>query len=220
MRFLILTQYYPPEVAAPQVRLQAMAHELMRAGHEVEVVTAMPNHPTGRIFDGYRRRLSMTEVIDGVTVRRVWLYAATGAGAKRMMNYASFTVTSLWGLLTSKRPDVLFVESPPLFLSLPARLICLVWRRPFVFNVADLWPDSATSMGLLRDGLLLRVLNAFEGWAYRRARWVNAVTEGVRDTLLGAKRVPAAKDRGHVAVIDAQTQTDQRIQHLAKGARR
>lgn len=193
MRFLVLTQYYPPEVAAPQVRLEAMVRELRRAGHEVEVVTAMPNHPIGRIFDGYRRQFSTVEQHDGVTVRRVWIYAATGAGLKRMLNYGSFTATSLWGLVRSKRPDVLFVESPPLFLAFPGWLMSRVWRRPFVFNVADLWPDSATEMGLLHDGRLLRFLLAFERWTYRRARIVNAVTEGLRDTLIGPKAVPAEK---------------------------
>ncbi len=93
-------------MAAPQVRLEAMVREIRRAGHDVEVVTAMPNHPIGRIFDGYRRRFSSVEQLDGVTVRRVWIYAATGAGLERMLNYGSFTATSLWGLVRSKRPDV------------------------------------------------------------------------------------------------------------------
>ncbi|HEY8706716.1 MAG TPA: glycosyltransferase, partial [Burkholderiaceae bacterium] len=95
MRFLILTQYYPPEVGAAQVRLAAFAHALLERGHQVEVVTALPNYPQGRVFPGYRRRLAHTEVIDGVRVRRVWLVPATGSGIGRMLNYLSFTSTSL-----------------------------------------------------------------------------------------------------------------------------
>ena len=79
MRFLILTQYFPPEVGAPQVRLLAMAKELRRRGHEVDVVTAMPNYPRGEIFPAYKGRLVAHEVLDGLNVTRTWIYPATGA---------------------------------------------------------------------------------------------------------------------------------------------
>ena len=193
VRVLILTQYYDPEVGAPQVRLSAMVTELVKAGIEVEIVTALPNHPEGRIHPGYRRRLSVTEQRDGATVRRVWMLAARGAGLKRMLSYVSFTLTSLAGLVRSKRPDALFVESPPLFLVAPAWLAARAWRRPIVLNVADLWPDSAVQLGLLDEGLLLRVLVRFERWSYRRARYVNAVTDGVRNVLVEQKGVPPEK---------------------------
>ncbi len=192
-RFLFLTQYYPPEIGAPQVRLSSFARELRRLGHDVEVVTAMPNHPTGRVMDGYRRRIYLRETADGVTVRRTWIYAATGRGVRRLFNYGSFSVTCLLGLVRSRRPDVIFVESPPPFLAVPAVLAGLIWRRPIVFNVADLWPDSAVDLGLLPEGELTRFLFWFEAWTYRRARWVNAVTEGIRDRLIDEKHVPANK---------------------------
>ena len=194
MRFLILTQYYPPEVGAAQVRLAALAHELKEAGHSVEVVTGMPNHPEGEIRPGYRRRVRVTETIDGVPVHRVWLYAASGSGARRVLNYLSFTVSCVLALVPRSRPDVIFVESPPPFLMVPAVMFGLVWRRPIVMNVADLWPDSATGLGLLAEGSsLTRALIAFERWAYRRARWVCAVTDGVRDVLERDKSVPAER---------------------------
>lgn len=193
MRFLFLTQYFPPEIGAPQVRLAAMARELVRLGHEVEVVTGMPNHPTGHIFTGYRGKFSMQEDWEGIRVHRTWMYAATGAGWRRMLNYGSFAATSLWGLLRAKRPDYVFVESPPLFLSLTAWLRCLTWRRPFIFNVADLWPDSVRELGLMGDGVTLRVAEWLEDWSYRRAAFVNAVTDGIRDDLRTKKHVPPAK---------------------------
>ena len=194
MRFLILTQYYEPEIGAAQVRLGALAREIKRAGHEVEVVTGMPNHPEGRIHSGYRRRLSCTEFEDGVTIRRVWLFAATGAGVRRLLNYVSFAITSLVGLVRCARPDVIFVESPPPFLMVPAWVMGIIWRRPVVMNVADLWPDSATQLGLLdEEGMVAKGLGWFEHWCYRRASAVCAVTDGVRLVLEQEKSVPAAK---------------------------
>ncbi len=193
MRFLILTQYFEPEVGAPQVRLGALARALVARGHDVEVVTGMPNHPEGRIRDGYRGRWSMTEQLDGITVRRVWLYAATGAGLRRLLNYSSFAATCVAGLVRARRPDVIFVESPPPFLMVPARVAATIWRRPIVMNVADLWPDAARALGLLDDGLVLRALLAYERWSYRAADVICAVTDGVRAVLEQDKRVPAGK---------------------------
>ena len=193
MKFLVLTQYYPPEVGAPQVRLAALVGELVRDGHQVQVVTALPNHPEGRIQDGYRRRLAAREQMGGADVRRVWMYAATGAGSRRLVSYLSFCATSMTALVRCQRPDVLFVESPPLFLGLTAVVMSAVWRRPIVFNVADLWPDSAVEMGMLKPGRVLAVVEWFERAVYRRSRWVNAVTEGIRDVLVKDKGVPLEK---------------------------
>jgi glycosyltransferase involved in cell wall biosynthesis/ubiquinone/menaquinone biosynthesis C-methylase UbiE len=193
VRFLILTQYFPPEVGAPQVRLSAFARELKRMGHEVEVMTGLPNHPTGRIFPKYRGRFYLKEEWEGIPVHRVWLYPSTGAGLKRMLNYLSFALTSLWGLSKAQRPDYIFVESPPLFLSLPAWLASRFWRVPFIFNVADLWPDSVKELGLMSNRLLLRIAEWLESWCYRQAAYITAVTEGIRDALVNQKHVPIQK---------------------------
>jgi colanic acid biosynthesis glycosyl transferase WcaI len=193
MRFLLLTQYFPPEIGGAQTRLRSTAVELKRLGHDVEVVTALPNYPRGKFYRGYERRLYLREDLEGITVRRVWLYPAMGGGLRRMLNYASFTITSLLGLLFSNRPDFIFVESPPLFLSIPAWVAGYFWGVPFIFNVADLWPDIVVQGGFVKQGILIRLMKRLEQWSYRRAGYVNAVTEGMRDTLLREKQVPADK---------------------------
>lgn len=193
LRFLILTQYFPPETGAPQIRLAAMVREFVRLGHEVEVVTALPNYPTGRIRPEYRGKYYVREFWEGVPVHRVWLYAATGTGIRRMLNYASFTAGSIFGLLRAQKPDYIFIESPPLFLSVPAFMAASCWRVPMIFNVADLWPDSVQELGLLRDGAVLRFATWLEKWSYRKASHVNVVTEYIRDVLIAKKGVPASK---------------------------
>lgn len=193
MRFLIITQYFPPEVGAPQARLASLVRELMRIGHEVEIVTALPNYPNGAISPEYRGRFYRRDSWEGATVHRIWLYASVGAGLRRMLNYLSFTLTSFFGILRSRRADCVFVESPPLFLAIPGFLISRLWRATFVFNVADLWPDCVQQLGLMPEGVLLRAARALEAWSYRKADYVNAVTERMKHILLSEKRLPPEK---------------------------
>ena len=204
MRIVILTQYYPPEVGAPQTRLAALARELCRHGHAVEIVTAMPHHLIGRVYDGYRRRIYLREILDGITVHRTWVYAATGTGVRRILNYLSFACSSLLGLMRTARPDIIFVESPPLFLSVPGWLAARLRGAGIIFNVADLWPDSVRELGVMSDGAGMRAAEWLEKWSYDRADIVNAVTEGIGRTLQQRKNVPAHKIRFLPNGIDVQ----------------
>jgi len=193
MRFLILTQYFPPEIGGAMTRLKSFALELFRQGHEVEVVTSMPNYPRGHFFAGYEKSFYKKEIMDGITIHRVWLYPAVGGGVKRMLNYCSFALTSSFGLLRAKKPDYLFVESPPLFLSVPAFLAATFWRAPFIFNVADLWPDVIVDGGFMKEGFIIRCLRKVEQWSYRRAAYVNTVTDWLLKVLREQKSVPDEK---------------------------
>ena len=176
-RWLILTQYYPPEIGAPQIRLRAVVRELRRHGIGVEVLTAMPNYPAGKVFPGYERKWRMQEEIDGIPVRRVWVYAATGrAPHVRLANYFSYTFTALIAALTGPRPDVMFVESQPLSLGLVA--ILMKWLRgvPYVYNVPDLQVEVAQQMGFARNRLFLSAAFSLEGFFLRQAWKVSTVT--------------------------------------------
>ena len=193
MRFLIVSQYFEPEIGAAQARLGAFARGLVKEGHEVEVVTGMPNHPNGEIATGYKRCLFRTERTEGFLVRRVWLYAACGSGLRRVLNYLSFMVMSMFGLLKSKRPDYIFVESPPLSVMVPARFFATIWRRPIILNVADLWLDVAKNLNLMSSGRTFNVLQKLEKNCYKSASYISSVTDGVRVTLETNKGVPSEK---------------------------
>jgi putative colanic acid biosynthesis glycosyltransferase WcaI len=193
MRFLVLTQYFPPEVGASPVRLLSLCRELARSGHSVEVVTAMPNHPKGRIFPEYRGRFYLRVREEWGVVHRVWLYAANKTNRQRLLNYFSFVATSLFGLARASRPDFVFVDSPPLFLGISGWIAAKWWKAPLVFNVADLWPDSVCDLGVMRDGSLMRMAYALEEWIYRHARYVTASSEGQRNALVKNKHLSPGK---------------------------
>ena len=193
MKFLVLTQYFAPEIGASQVRLASFCRELAQAGHSVEIVTAMPHHPVGRIFPGYENQFYRREDWEGIPLHRVWLYAANGSNFKRILGYGSFALTCLFGLARASKPDFIFVDSPPPFLGVPGWLAAKWWRVPLIFNVADLWPDSVRDLGILGDGLALKFAYWLERWIYRHSDVVTAVTEGIHSTLLEAKGLPLEK---------------------------
>jgi glycosyltransferase involved in cell wall biosynthesis len=176
-RWLILTQYYPPEIGAPQIRLRSVAQKLRQHGIQVEVLTALPNYPAGRIFPDYSGRWRMREEIDGVPIRRYWVYAGTGKSASiRLANYLSFSCTALIATLTGSRPDIMFVESQPLSLGMVA--ILMKWFRgvPYIYNVPDLQIDAARQMGFMRNTSLLRLATALENLFLRQSWKVSTVT--------------------------------------------
>jgi len=189
-KFLILSQYFPPEIGGPQTRLGAMAQELMRQGHGVEVVTAFPNYPKGKFFEEYGRKWLVSEHWHGMKVHRVWLYPSVGSGLKRLFNFLSFSFTAFLGLSRATKPDYVFVESPPLFVGLTGWIAARWWGVPWVLNVADPWVEAAEQMGILRKGILLWLAQRFQAWLYRKADFVTTVTEGLKLALLQAGVLP------------------------------
>jgi colanic acid biosynthesis glycosyl transferase WcaI len=182
MRVGLLTQYYPPEMGAPQARLSFIAQRLTERGHEVIVLTAMPNYPQGRVFTGYGGVFRHDEV-DGVRVVRTYVYAATGIGVARMFNYLSFTVSSaIIGTFKLPRLDYLLTECPPLFLGFSGYVLSRFKGARWIFNVSDLWVDSAVRLGALREGRTLRIAKALERFCYRKA-W--RVTGQSREIIRG-----------------------------------
>ncbi len=181
MRVLMFTQYYPPELGATQNRMAHFARHLSLEGHRVTVVTAVPNHPAGVIQTGYRWRLWMRRVEEGVTVVRVWVATSP---RKTFVTRLGFYLSYVWHallagmLLTGYRYDVVFATSPPLTVGLPGLLYARLRRVPFVLDVRDLWPILAVELGELRDPRAIRLARSLELLLYRHAAAITVVTRG------------------------------------------
>ncbi|MCX6243663.1 MAG: glycosyltransferase family 4 protein [Bacteroidetes bacterium] len=181
MKILILTQYFPPETGAAQNRLWNLAIRLQQKGAEVTVLTAMPNYPQMRIYDGYRGKFYVREQMDSLTVHRCWLYARTSKSiVPRLLNYFSFVKTSfLIGIWKSGRFDYIICESPPLFLGMSAWLLAKARGAKLIFNVSDLWPESAEKLGLISNRYLLRITTWLEEFLYRSSYIITGQTKGI-----------------------------------------
>ena len=193
LKVTFLTQYFPPEVGAPQGRMYELAKRLTEAGHPVTVVTAFPNYPTGVIAPGYTGKRFMEEQMDGVRVLRTWVFATPNRGVfKRILNQLSFPLSSLTALRRLGRTDVIFVQSPPLLIGIAALVFRRVKRAPFIFNVSDIWPQSAIELGMLRSRTAIRLAEMLERHLYKRAARITVPVPGMVDRL-AARGIPREK---------------------------
>jgi len=186
MKLLILTQYFPPEVGAPQSRLFEVAQRLQQKGVEVTVLTSMPNYPQMRIHQAYKGKCYCREEMSGMSVHRAWIYVPQSKALfKRFLNYFSFVFSSVWyGLFRVKgRYDILLVESPPLFLGISAYLLSRFKRAKLVFNVSDLWPESAEKLGLITNKFLLGMATRLEHFCYRKSALISGQTQGIINNI-------------------------------------
>ncbi len=185
MRVIFLSQYFPPETGAPQNRLFAMAKALQGHGARVMVLTAMPNYPDMRIHEAYRGKFHVHEQVEGLDVHRAWLFVSKGKGVlARLCNYFSFVFTSLLvGVFKLKKADVLLVESPPLFLGITAMALARLKGAKLVFNVSDLWPESAVQLGLVTNKAMIRASTWLEERCYRSAALITGQTKGIVNNI-------------------------------------
>ena len=184
MKLLILTQYYPPEIGAPQNRLHELAVRLKKEGVDVEVLTAMPNYPKMEIFETYRKGKVKSEKIDDIQVYRSKIYVTKSKSIiPRLLNYFSFVWTSYWRGRKLKNYDFLMVESPPLFLGYSAMRLSKKLKAKLIFNVSDLWPESAEKMGVVTNKRMLSVAYKLEKKCYHRAQLVTGQTMGIVNNI-------------------------------------
>lgn len=194
MRCLILTQYYPPETGAAPNRLSDWAQRLAAWGHQVTVLTAVPNYPKGEIFPDYRDQLVYDNMESGVRVLRARIYVSRTPGfVRRLISYFSFVVAALMiGTIRVGRQNIVLVESPPLFLGLAGVWLKAWLHARMVFNVSDLWPESAVAMGILHNRFLIWLSTRLEEFLYRSSDLVLGQTAHIVADVERRVRVPAA----------------------------
>lgn len=178
MRILILTQHFTPEITAARSRLHPIAELLAKRGHEVEVLTAVPNHPQGVIREEFRGKLVARRELDGFRVRHVWVWASPRKTmSTRLRLYGSYaTMATIAGFVSSK-PDVIFASSPPLPVAAAAMAVAFRHRVPWVMDVRDLWPEVAVVLGELNDSRMIRAAERLEKRLYRSAAAIVTVTD-------------------------------------------
>ncbi len=181
MKLLILTQYFPPEVGAPQNRLFELAVRLKKIGVDVTVLTAMPNYPQMKIYNGYEDKNYLYEEIEGIPVHRSSIYLPKSKSIiQRLLNYFSFVYSSAQvGKNKIGDVDVIMCESPPLFLGYSALYLKRKKKAKLIFNVSDLWPESAEKLGVVTNKWMLKLAYNLEAKLYSKSVLVTGQTQGI-----------------------------------------
>jgi glycosyltransferase involved in cell wall biosynthesis len=194
LKLLILTQYFPPEVGAPQNRLFELALRLKACGVDVTVLTAFPNYPQMQIYKGYEDKKYMYEEMQGLKVHRAFIYVSQNRSiVSRLRNYFSFVRSSvkIGKKHLEDHYDFLMCESPPLFLGYSAMILAKCKNAKLIFNVSDLWPESAEKLGVVTNKFLLSQAYKLEARLYKHSALVSGQTQGICKDI--QKRFPSVQ---------------------------
>jgi len=184
MRVILWGINYEPEPTGIAPYTAGLARHLQSLGMDVRVVSGFAYYPAWAKEPGDRGCWHRRDWVNGVRVHRCWQYVPSRPSVwGRIAHELSFVLSSLWRIWRLPRADLYFVVSPPLGLGPAAWLMARLKRSRFLFHVQDLQPDSAATLGMLRAGLLLRLLYTVEAFTYRTASGVSAVSAGMVDAL-------------------------------------
>ncbi|MEZ8962409.1 glycosyltransferase family 4 protein [Vibrio cyclitrophicus] len=185
MNIIFLTDNFPPEGNAPATRTYEHAIRWVSKGHNVTVITTAPNFPEGKLFEGFKNKLYQVSMMDGITVVRVKTYITANEGfVKRILDYLSFMISGFIAGLFQKKPDVIIATSPQFFCACSGWALSAVRRKPFVFELRDIWPASITAVGAMKDSFAIRMLEKIEMFLYRRADSIVSVTHAFKEELI------------------------------------
>jgi colanic acid biosynthesis glycosyl transferase WcaI len=184
MKILLLSQWYLPE---PVKYVSDLAESWQAQGHKVTVLTGFPNYPTGKLSPGYKIKLWQREAINGVPIIRVPLYPDHSTSLiQRLVNFGSFAAcATLLGPWLVPRVDVIHVIHPPLTIGIPARVLGCLFRRPFTYEIQDLWPEVLRATGVLKNRWALGVMGWYAKRVYRAAKAIRVISPGFRRNLIG-----------------------------------
>jgi colanic acid biosynthesis glycosyl transferase WcaI len=188
MRILLLTAYFPPDTGSAPHLFHELGRALVRAGHEITVVTTMPSYHAIGDSSRYSNHQTIREQIDGMDVVRCSLQSRPSQPGAGRGWWQITTAYSLWSAARKlPRFDAALVLSPPLFLGITAAGLGM----PFILNVQDLFPRSALDLGVLKPGLIASTLHRLEHYVYGRAAHITVHSEGNRAYIERAGTPPS-----------------------------
>ena len=168
---LIISNYYPPERGAAANRIEQLALKLDQNKYSVSVICPLANYPKGKVFPEYAGKFSVTEKIQNITIKRLWIYPSISKNIiVRLLSVVSFSTSLLFYLVYKKTPHKVIVQSPPLLLSFISVLVLSLKNKKIILNVSDLWPLAAIELNALKSGSFSHKVSLFfERYIYSKA---------------------------------------------------
>jgi colanic acid biosynthesis glycosyl transferase WcaI len=183
LRLLIYSIQYAPEFTSNAIVITGLAQQLAARGHQVTVLAGTPHYQLPRVPAGYRWRPFRREVREGVRVIWCWAFPKSEGKAAKLLNYASFTMTSFIAGLFIKRPEAVMVVSPPFWLGVNALLVRALRRGAVIYNAQDLFPDAYLASQEVRAGWLTRAMSGLMTRIYRRCDRITVITGSFAEAI-------------------------------------
>jgi len=174
----IITSFFPPEKGAASHRILTTAKELSSCGFDVSVITTLANYPTGKLFNGYKKMLYKKEKIEGIDCIRCWVFPSNSNNPIiRILSMLSYCFSLLFTIpsLFLNKPDIIFVQTPPLLPGITGVLISKLLRVKVVLNVSDIWPLTAVELGVMRH----------KSFSFRLFSWIENIMYRFSDAMIG-----------------------------------
>lgn len=181
MRILVVCQHYWPE----PYRLPDICEELVKRGHDVKVITDIPNYPMGIVYQGYEHGRQRDQERNGVSIHRCFTIPRRTGAIFRFMNYYSYAISStLWAKRTNEAYDVIFTnQTSPVMMSCAAIAYARKHQKKVIMYVQDLWPACLQAGGIKKDSLIDRIFHWISGRIYRSADRLLISSKGFRQYL-------------------------------------
>lgn len=177
MRLLIVSQYFWPE----NFRINDLANELVHRGHEVTVLTGLPNYPNGSVFTEFLENPTAFSTFQNIKIIRVPLIPRGRGSVRLLLNYLSFSITACllgpWRLRGQRFDVVLTCQLSPVTVGLPGAFLAWIKKAPMAMWVLDLWPDTLKAIGVVKSPQLLSGVGKLVSFIYRRCDLILAQSQ-------------------------------------------
>ncbi|SFG62754.1 glycosyltransferase family 4 protein [Pedobacter insulae] len=196
MRILLLHQYFLEQDDPGGSRFNELTSQWTEQGHEVTVIAGMMHYNGHEKRPQYKGKWFVSNKQGNVNVWRTHVSESYNSGfVGRLWGYFSFVFSALWaGLFKVKgKYDIILVTSPPLFIGITGYLLSRIKGKPFVFEIRDLWPESAIDTGVVTNKMIIKLAYALEAFIYKKAKKINVLTPAFKKTLIEKKHVPEEK---------------------------
>jgi len=179
MKILVVCQYYYPE----PFRITDICETLVQKGHQVTILTGLPNYPEGKVLDEYRNGKKRNEILNGVKVIRTFEVGRGNSRLKLFLNYFSFAISaSLKAFFMKDQYDVVFVNQlSPVMMSIPAIVYKKKHNKKLLLLCLDLWPDSLAAGGVRKKTIIYKIFLIISRWVYRSADWILVTSNMFKD---------------------------------------
>lgn len=213
MKIHIVVPVFPPESIASAVMAEHLASSLARLGHEVTVITSFPSKMKGEIYQGYSRKLYQLRIDSaGYSLLRVFsFFSKRSSITSRVPEYLSYALTSNLGSLIIGKPDVVFMNTWPIATFLTS-FFCKLRKVPYVFNVQDLYPESAGGLGYLKEsGLLYKLFLQMDRFSMKNAAHIIPISEEFSATIQRSRGISSEKIKVVWNWYDGQVSPESKI---------